>query len=163
MGFTKVNCYNCGMPKAPRTGFTLLRHLGCHVLAVCILLMPSHWQFAQGQSALAGCAPSAGAARIPGETKGDRCIRMVSPRYPSGIVAGTQELVVRVLIDKHGVVHPLHVVSGRHEFENEAMDALRMWQYRPFTHDGQPISMTMDVRVRFVPGVSAGSVTHPSH
>jgi outer membrane biosynthesis protein TonB len=72
-------------------------------------------------------------------------------------------VVVRVLIDKHGEVHPLHMVSGRHEFENEAMNALRMWLYRPFMHDGQPISMEMDVRVRFVPGVPAGSVTHPSH
>jgi protein TonB len=88
---------------------------------------------------------------------------MVSPRYPSGVAAGPQEVVVRVLIDKHGEVHPLHVVSGRHEFENEAMGALRMWRYRPFTHNDEPIATAMDVQVRFLPGVPAGSVTHPSH
>jgi len=163
MGFTKANRDKYGTADAPPILYVFLRRLGCHKFAACILLMPSYQQFVHGQSALAGRTSSAGAARIAEEAKDERCLRMVSPQYPSGIAAGTQEVVLRVLIDNRGEVHPLQLVSGRHEFENEAMNALRMWRYRPFTHDGQPISMAMDVRVRFVPGVPAGSVTHPSH
>ena len=163
MRFTRPQRDNYRKRKAPRIRSYLFGRLVCHGFTACVLLVPSKWQLAQGQSALAGRAPPAGAARNPSEAKTERCLRMVSPRYPSGIAAGPQEVVVRVLIDKHGEVHPLQMVSGRHEFENEAMDALRMWQYRPFTHDGQPIATAMDVRVRFVPGVPAGSVTHPSH
>ncbi len=162
MGSTKSRRDNCGSPKAPRIRSALLR-LVCHGFAACLLLTPSDWRSAQGQSALAGRTPFAGAERVPEEAKSDRCLRMVSPRYPAGITAGTQELVVRVLIDKNGEVHPLYMVSGRHEFENEAMNALWMWRYRPFTRNDQPIAMAMDVRVRFVPGIPAGSVTHPSH
>jgi len=163
MRFTKAQRDNYRKRKAPRIGSYLFRRLVCHGVAAWVLLVPSKWQLAHGQAALAGLAASAGAARSPGEVKSERCLRMVSPRYPQGIAAGPQEVVVRVLIDQHGEVHPLQMVSGRYEFENEAMNALRMWRYRPFTHDDQPISMAMDVRVRFVPGVPAGSVTHPSH
>ena len=91
-----------------------------------------------------------------------RCVRMVSPQYPVGVAAGAQEVVLRVLIDKNGHVRPLYRISGRRDFELEALNAVRMWQYRPFMRDQQPITTATNIEVKFVPGVPAGFVTHPS-
>ena len=91
-----------------------------------------------------------------------RCIKMVSPRYPSNAATKGQEVVLRVIIDRNGQAHPQYLVSGPPEFENEAMNAVRMWRYRPIMRDDQPIDTAANVRVKFAPGVPPGLISHPS-
>ena len=115
-------------------------------------------------SDLVAQASSGGSGKlsIPEKIMEGRCITRVSPRYPMNTPPGSQEVLLRAIIDRHGQVHPLYLVSGSREFEIEAMSAVRMWQYRPFMRDDQAIDTETNIRVRFTPGLPSGLVTHPS-
>jgi TonB family protein len=120
-------------------------------------------RIAPAQSSVAGRTAAAEIGNAPFIPEGRSiCVRMVSPHYPAGVSAGPQEVVLRVIIDKSGQVHPLYRISGRRDFELEAMNAVRMWQYRPIMREQEPIAAATNVEVKFVPGVPAGFATHPS-
>ena len=78
---------------------------------------------------------------------------MVSPAYPltNGDRSKRSTVLVRVVIWKSGSVYPMRVVSGDTSLEIQAMDVLRLWRYKPFVRDGEPIDVTTDVRVDFDP------------
>ena len=120
-----------------------------------------------------------------------QCLTMVSPRYPlvapgagsgagkdSGAapavpvtvpvavpvtvpVAAPVTVTLRVTISKAGAVLPVRLVAGDPAFAAEAMDAVRLWRYRPYVRDGEAIDVATDVKVEFVPGRPAGMVSHP--
>jgi protein TonB len=71
--------------------------------------------------------------------------------------------VVRVVIWKSGSVYPMRVVSGDTSLEAQAMDAVRLWHYKPFLRDGEPMDVSTDIRVDFDPQKPGGVVTHPHH
>jgi hypothetical protein len=120
-------------------------------------------RIAPAQSSAVGRAAAAEIGNAPFIPEGrGMCVRMVSPQYPAGVSVGAQEVVLRVVIDKNGQVRPMYRISGRRDFELEAMNSVRMWQYRPIMRDQGPIAAATNVEVKFVPGVPAGFVTHPS-
>jgi periplasmic protein TonB len=89
------------------------------------------------------------------------CITMVSPQNAGAEVLSA--VVVRVMVSASGKVVPVRVVSGSPALEAEAMNAVRLWQYRPFVRDGAPVDVLTDVRVIFEPGKPGGMVSHPNH
>jgi periplasmic protein TonB len=111
----------------------------------------------------AGSAP-AGRKVVPASAMTGSCLTMVSPRFPLEAQAqGTQVVVLQVVVRQTGAVNPIHMVSGNPSLEMEAMDAVRLWRYRPYTEDGQPIDVMTNVRVEFIPGKQGGLVSHPGH
>jgi periplasmic protein TonB len=91
-------------------------------------------------------------------------LTMVSPHFPVQKQAqGGQVVVLQVVVRHTGAVNPIHIVSGNPSLESEAMDAVRLWRYRPYVEDGQPIDVMTNVKVDFVPGKQAGMVSHPGH
>ena len=87
---------------------------------------------------------------------------MVSPHFPLQEQAhGAQTVVLQVVVRHTGAVNPIHIVSGNPALEAEAMDAVRLWRYRPYMADGQPIDVMTNVRVDFIPGKQSGLVSHP--
>jgi TonB family protein len=96
---------------------------------------------------------------------GGHCVTMVSPSFPqtAGEVPKASTVLVRVVIWKSGNVTPMRVVSGDPALETEAMSVVRLWRYKPFVRDDEPLDVTTDVRVDFEPGHPGGIVTHPSH
>lgn len=109
----------------------------------------------------AASAP-AGRKVVPASTMASSCLTMVSPRFPLQAQAhGAQSIVLKVVIRHTGAVNPLHIVSGDSSLESEAMDAVRLWRYRPYMANGQPIDVMTTVRVDFIPGKLAGLVSHP--
>ncbi len=102
---------------------------------------------------------------VPGPTMAGQCTTMVTPKFPLGATSSTPEstlLILRVHISRVGKVSPLYLISGPPAFEDEAMNAVRMWKYRAYKRDGEPVDVVTDVRVAFIPGQAAGMVTHPS-
>jgi TonB family protein len=92
------------------------------------------------------------------------CTTKVSQRFQQ--IAAAERVpatvVVRVLVSTSGNVTPLRAVSGQPAFQAEAMNAVRLWHYKPyFREDGEAIEVTTDATVDFVPGRPAGMVTHP--
>lgn len=100
----------------------------------------------------------------PGVMAG-HCTTMVSPHYPkSGDALPTASpVIVRVVIWKSGDVTPLRVISGPSSLQDEAMNTVRLWRYRPFARDGEPLDVTTEIRVDFDPAKPGGIVTHPNH
>jgi TonB family protein len=112
-----------------------------------------------------GAGAPLGKLNVPADVMAGHCTIMVSPIYPA--TAGDSRMaatvVVRVVIWKSGDVSPMHVVSGPASLEDEAMNAVRHWHYKPFVRDGEPIDVTTEIRVNFDPGKPGGIVTHLSH
>jgi periplasmic protein TonB len=90
-----------------------------------------------------------------------RCITMVSPESTGTTVIST--VVVRVVISASGKVLPVRVISGAPALESEAMNAVRLWRYRPFLREDSPVDVVTDVKVTFEPGKPGGFVSHPNH
>lgn len=112
-----------------------------------------------------GGGEAGGKLFVPGPTMAGQCTTMVTPRYPIGALAGKPEsalLVLRVRISRMGNPSPLYLISGPPAFENEAMNAVRTWKYRPYLRDGEAVDVISDVGVTFTPGQAAGIVTHPN-
>lgn len=104
-----------------------------------------------------------GKLNVPARVMAGLCMTMVSPMYPqtAGNSPKTEIVIVRVIIWKSGSVTPMRVLSGDSSFEAAAMNAVRLWQYRPYFRDGEPVDVTTEVEVDFVPGRPGGVVTHP--
>jgi len=106
----------------------------------------------------------AGRKVVPASTMASSCLTKVSPRFPLQAQAqGAQAVVLKVMVRHTGAVNPIHIVSGNPSLEPEAMDAVRLWRYRPYEADGQPIDVVTTVRVDFIPGKQGGLVSHPAH
>ena len=106
-----------------------------------------------------------GKLNVAPEVMEGHCITKVSPIYPQtdGISRRRATVVVRVVIWKSGSVSPVRVVSGDTSLEAEATNAVRLWRYKPFVRDGEPIDVTTDIHVDFDPQKPGGIVTHPHH
>jgi TonB family protein len=111
-----------------------------------------------------GAGAPLGKLNVPPEKMAALCVTMVSPIYPkiAGDAQTTSTVVVRAVIWKSGSVSPMRVVSGQPSLQAAAMNAIRLWRYKPFTQDGAPVDVTTDIQVDFVPGKPGGMVTHPN-
>ena len=112
-----------------------------------------------------GAGAPVGKLSVAPEVMEGHCITKVSPIYPQtdGTPRQRATVVVRVVIWKSGDVSPMRVVSGPASLEDEAMNTVRRWHYKPFVRDGEPIDVTTEIRVNFDPGKPGGIVTHLSH
>ena len=106
-----------------------------------------------------------GKFHVPAEKMAGQCITMVSPTYPHTAEDLQTEsiVVVQAVISKSGRVSPMRVVSGSPLLEAEAMNAVRLWRYRPFIRDEEPVDVTTEIQVNFKPGEPGGIITHPNH
>jgi periplasmic protein TonB len=131
-------------------------HVFAATLAITIPALPS-----PVRQDGAASAPS-GRRVVPASAMASSCLTMVSPRFPLQAQAhGAQTVMLKVVIRHTGAVNPIHIVSGDSSLESEAMDAVRLWRYRPYTSNGQPIDVMTTVRVDFIPGKLGGLVSHP--
>ncbi len=92
-----------------------------------------------------------GPIRVGGDVKEPRLISNVMPTYPlTAKQAGIQgDVVVQTTIDARGYVTDMKVISGPIMLRQPALDALRRWRYAPSTLNGQPISLQMQVTIKF--------------
>jgi TonB family protein len=112
-----------------------------------------------------GAGAPLGKLVVPPEAMEGQCITKVSPIYPQGDGSSRKKatVVVRVVIWKSGVVSPLRVVSGDGSLGVQAMNAVRLWHYKPFLRDGEAMDVTTDISVDFDPQMQGGMIVHPKH
>lgn len=72
-------------------------------------------------------------------------------------------MILQIVVRSTGAVNPIHIVSGTPALEAEAMNAVRLWRYRPYLENGQAIDVVTNVKVNFVPGILGGMESHPEH
>ena len=127
----------------------------------CLVLM---WLGAVLVATAQGSSDAHGRLRIPAQVMAGQCLTMVSPHVPQVFSPRQSRAVVEleVEITSMGRVVPLRTVSGPPALENEAMNAVRLWRYRPYMHNGVAVDVITQVAVTFTPGRIAGLVTHPT-
>jgi TonB family protein len=106
-----------------------------------------------------------GKLNVPLSIMAGHCITMVSPEYPPAAADPPTAaiVIVRVVIWKSGNVTPLRAISGPQGLQDEAMTTVRLWRYKPYARDGEPLDVTTDIQVEFNPAKPGGLVTHPNH
>ncbi len=78
-------------------------------------------------------------------------VHQVPPQYPlQARVAGIHGTVVlQAVIAKNGSVKSVHVLNGNPLLTQAALDAVKQWQYKPSTLDGQPVEADTQISVSF--------------
>ena len=79
-------------------------------------------------------------------------IKTPPPRYPvslkregiSGLVA-----VVIVIDEKGGIISSTIAKSSNPDFERPALDAVKLWKFKPGKKDGTPVKVRVTVPLRF--------------
>jgi TonB family protein len=105
-----------------------------------------------------------GKFHVPPQTMAALCVTMVSPTHPHTAEDLQKEstVVVEAVISKAGRVSPVRAVSGSPLLQNEAMNAVRLWRYKPFIRDDEPVDVTTEILVNFEPGKPGGIISHPN-
>lgn len=92
-----------------------------------------------------------GPVRVGGLVQAPRLIRQVQPVYPI-LAKETQtsgDVVIDCVIDEHGNVEKMRVVSGKPLLIQAAFNAVKQWKYQPTLLDGTPVAVEMFVTVHF--------------
>lgn len=92
---------------------------------------------------------------MPPHVQQERLIVYVAPVYPQLAKAARIEGTVRMagLIDEHGEVDRLRLISGHPLLVRAAFDAVKQWRYRPATQDGLPAAVATTIEVTFSLGL----------
>jgi TonB family protein len=110
-----------------------------------------------------GAGAPLGKLYVPMKAMGGNCITMVSPTFPqTDQVPTASTVILRVVVWKSGRVTPMRLLSGNPALETAAMDAVRLWKYRPYARDGEALDVSTDIQVEFDPAKPGGLVTHPN-
>ena len=107
---------------------------------------------------------SRNALRISRETAVGMLVKKVTPTYPlEAKIARVQGTVVLdATISTTGEVSSVEVVSGPPLLQSAATDAVKQWQYKPFSFNGQPVEVETTIHVVFGEGGSpAATPSHP--
>jgi protein TonB len=80
-------------------------------------------------------------------------VRTVPPEYPSEMrrqhVSGL--VVIKCTVDAQGNVSETNVVKSSNEsFDKFAMDAVKKWKFKPARQDGEAISTSVNIPIKFV-------------
>jgi TonB family protein len=89
--------------------------------------------------------------RLPAEISQGLLTSRVEPTYPSlarqAHIQGA--VVLDVDISKDGTIEGIRAVSGHPMLIPAAIDAVKQWHYKPYTHDGAPVPAQMQIVVNF--------------
>ena len=81
-------------------------------------------------------------------------IRQVKPAYPpialQARIQGT--VVLQAVIARDGTVRDLHVISGHPLLVQAALDAVKLWRYKPYLLNDQPVEVDTQINVNFTLG-----------
>jgi protein TonB len=93
---------------------------------------------------------------VGGNVQPPRILYTVNPEYPMlAHQAGIQgEVIISAVIDSHGNVVDMKVVSGPPLLYSAAMKALGQWKFEPTYLDGEPVAIKWNASVKFRIGTS---------
>jgi TonB family protein len=92
-----------------------------------------------------------GPIQVPPDSVPTFLVRKVAPVYPplarQARIQGT--VVLRIVIDKEGVVRDPQIVSGHPMLSPAAIEAVKQWRYGRYISDDKPVEVETNVRVTF--------------
>jgi protein TonB len=97
------------------------------------------------------------AAPVPQERPGKdvtmpQVVREVKPNYPDSVrkegIRGS--VTLEAVVKKDGTVGDVKVKKPLHpELDEEAVKAMKQWEFKPGTKDGKPVDVFVDVELTF--------------
>jgi TonB family protein len=91
--------------------------------------------------------------RVGGAVSAPSLARKLEPSFPEALrhQGLTATVVLRVVIGADGKISGAYVtrIDGRPEFGDAALDAVRQWEFKPGTKDGQPVEVEATIEVNF--------------
>jgi periplasmic protein TonB len=102
----------------------------------------------------AAAPPPKPAAPTGGRFEPPQIIQRITPAYPplARQVKASGKVRVDALIDEHGAVKTVKVLSGQPILAAAAQDAILKWRFKAATLNGQPIANNMVIEVSFSNG-----------
>jgi protein TonB len=81
-------------------------------------------------------------------------VRQVKPQYPQIAVQARIQgtVVLQAVIAKDGTVRDLRLVSGHPMLVPAAIEAVKLWRYRPYLLNGEPVEVDTQINVNFTLG-----------
>jgi periplasmic protein TonB len=96
-------------------------------------------------------APTPPKVTLPSHVMAGNLLDKVTPQYPTiareARVQGT--VVLQATISKTGTIENLRVLSGPPLLQQAALDAVRLWRYKPYQLNGEPVAVETTVNVIF--------------
>lgn len=89
--------------------------------------------------------------RVGGRVKEPRVIQRIDPVYPA-LAKQTHmqgSVIIDAVIDEHGYITEMKVVSGPPLLIQSALDAVRKWRYEPTYLNDEPVPVQLNVTVTF--------------
>jgi protein TonB len=107
--------------------------------------------FGSGRPVTVVHTPVPSVVRLPSKFVEGFLIYKIVPEYPViAKAAGMQGTVVlQATISKSGAIQNLQVVSGPAVLQQAAIDAVKMWRYRPYLLNNEPVEVETTVSVIF--------------
>lgn len=95
--------------------------------------------------------PSSDLLEVPEDYADDQVVHRVHPVYPKQAKARKLQgpVVLEAVVNKHGKVDSLQLVSGDPVLAQAAADAVKQWRYKPYSHNGEPADFQTRVTVDF--------------
>ena len=97
-------------------------------------------------------APSNKVISVAASVMAGRAVSQTRPQYPAfartARVDGT--VVLHATISKAGTIENVSVISGPPMLRQAAIDAVKMWRYKPYLLDNEPVEVETTVNVIFV-------------
>jgi protein TonB len=92
-----------------------------------------------------------GRVRVPSTVEAAMILQKTMPTYPAiAKAAGVQGTVIlAATISRAGTIENLRVVSGHPMLQQAALDAVKIWRYKPYLLDGQPVEVETSINVVF--------------
>jgi protein TonB len=92
-------------------------------------------------------------------------LKKVPPKYPleAKVARTTGTVTLNVTITKTGTVSAVEVESGPELLQSAAVDAVKQWEFRPFSLLGEPVEFETTVHVMFGAGAAAPRVQAQGH
>lgn len=75
----------------------------------------------------------------------------IEPQYPAAASGQKGSVVLQVLIGRDGAVQDAKFMQGSFLFARSAIDAVKQWQFRPYSMNGRPVSVQSTVTLSFRP------------
>jgi protein TonB len=96
-------------------------------------------------------APPPPKVHLPSSIMTGSLLDKITPQYPAiareAHVQGT--VVLQATISKTGAIENLRVLSGPPLLQQAALDAVRVWRYKPYQLNGEPVAVETTVDVVF--------------
>jgi TonB family protein len=101
---------------------------------------------------------------LPSGLTGGRLIHRVEPEYPAAARLRRLEgaVTLRAIVAEDGTLQKVGLISGNPALAEAAAEAVGHWRYEPYSSNGQPVRVPIQITVEFkLPGSSTARAVTP--